>query len=96
MERHIIYYYGYDHSHILTYCDFFYFNYFVTTVITVEQEMVEKFMLYYSDFESRPVFGTVEEMLKWSGLYGLTRRTLQQELADAGLSSRLILELVTV
>lgn len=53
-------------------------------------------MLYYSDFESRPVFETAEEMLKWSGLYGLTRRTLQEELADAGISSRLTSELITV
>ncbi|CAL9076593.1 unnamed protein product [Musa textilis] len=60
------------------------------------KEMIERFLLYYNDFESRPVFETVEEMLKWSGLYGLTHRTLQEELADAGLSSRLVSELVTV
>ncbi|XP_074573665.1 farnesylcysteine lyase [Curcuma longa] len=58
--------------------------------------MLQKFMLYYSDLESRPVFETVEDMLKWSGLYGLTRRTLQEELADAGISSRLTSELITV
>lgn len=58
--------------------------------------MLQRFMLYYSDFESRPVFETAEEMLKWSGLYGLTRRTLQEELADAGISSRLTSELITV
>ncbi|KAG1328097.1 farnesylcysteine lyase [Cocos nucifera] len=58
--------------------------------------MVERFSLYYQGFESRPVFETVEEMLKWSNLYGLTRRTLQEELADAGLSPLLISELVTV
>ena len=37
----------------------------------------------YNGFESRPVFSTVEEMLKWMGLYGLTRRNLEQELLDA-------------
>ncbi|XP_008783319.1 farnesylcysteine lyase [Phoenix dactylifera] len=58
--------------------------------------MVERFLLYYKGFESRPVFETVEEMLKWSNLYGLTRRTLQEELADARLSPLLISELVTV
>ncbi|WOL17869.1 farnesylcysteine lyase [Canna indica] len=60
------------------------------------KEMVEKFLLYYTNLETRPVFETVEEMLKWSGLYGLTRRTLHEELVDAGMSSRLISELVTV
>ncbi|KAK8965066.1 Farnesylcysteine lyase [Platanthera guangdongensis] len=58
--------------------------------------MIENFLLYYKDFESRPVFETVEEMLKWSGLYGNTRRTLKEELLDAGVSPLLISELVTV
>jgi prenylcysteine oxidase / farnesylcysteine lyase len=53
-------------------------------------------MLFYNGSDSRPVFGTVEEMLKWTGLYGLTRRTLEEELTDAGLNSRTISELVTV
>ncbi|XP_043722903.1 farnesylcysteine lyase-like [Telopea speciosissima] len=57
---------------------------------------VGSFLKYYTDQTSRPVFETVDEMLKWSGLYGLTRRTLQEELVDAGLSPRLISELVTV
>jgi prenylcysteine oxidase/farnesylcysteine lyase len=60
------------------------------------QEMLQRFMLYYNGFESRPVFDTVEEMLKWSGLYGLTCRTLEAELLDAGLNSQTISELVTV
>ena len=60
------------------------------------QEMLQRFMLFYNDFESRPVFATVEEMLKWTGLHGLTRRTLEEELLDAGLNSRTIAELVTV
>lgn len=60
------------------------------------QKTVGSFLRYYENLESRPVFSTVEEMLKWADLYGLTRRTLQEELAGAGLSQRLISELVTV
>ncbi|KAG8044038.1 hypothetical protein GUJ93_ZPchr0458g22440 [Zizania palustris] len=60
------------------------------------QDMLQRFMLFYNGLESRPVFDTVEEMLKWSGLYDLTRRTLQEELVDAGLNSQTVLELVTV
>ncbi|KAL9678196.1 hypothetical protein QQ045_016035 [Rhodiola kirilowii] len=57
---------------------------------------VNKFLKYYESLESRPVFSTVEEMLLWSGLYNLTGRSLEDELTDAGLSSLLIRELVTV
>lgn len=57
---------------------------------------VDSFLKYYGSFESRPIFHTVEEMLKWAGLYNLTTRTLQEELVDAGLSSSLIEELATV
>jgi len=53
-------------------------------------------MLFYNGLESRPVFDTVEEMLQWTGLYGLTRRTLEEELLDAGLNTQTIAELVTV
>uniref|UniRef100_A0A0D9WBM3 Prenylcysteine lyase domain-containing protein n=1 Tax=Leersia perrieri TaxID=77586 RepID=A0A0D9WBM3_9ORYZ len=60
------------------------------------QVMLQRFMLYYNDFDSRPVFHTVDDMLKWSGLFNLTRRTLGEELLDAGLNSRTISELVTV
>ncbi|WVZ81508.1 hypothetical protein U9M48_028875 [Paspalum notatum var. saurae] len=60
------------------------------------QEMLQRFMLFYNALESRPVFSTVEEMLKWTGLYRLTRRTLEEELRDAGLNSQTIAELVTV
>nr|CAD1838856.1 unnamed protein product [Ananas comosus var. bracteatus] len=60
------------------------------------KKMLERFMLFYNGFESRPVFETVEEMLKWTDLYGLTQRTLEEELVDAGLNSRTISELVTV
>ncbi|KAF9599874.1 hypothetical protein IFM89_001820 [Coptis chinensis] len=57
---------------------------------------VDNFCKYYESFESRPVFESVEEMLKWAGLHELTTRTLEEELVDAGLSPLLISELVTV
>lgn len=57
---------------------------------------VDKFLKYYSNIESRPVFETVDEMLKWAGLYNLTTQTLQEELIDVGLSPLLIKELVSV
>ncbi|KAM0946359.1 putative oxidoreductase [Dioscorea sansibarensis] len=58
--------------------------------------MLEKFLGYYKELESRPVFATVEEMLRWSKLYELTQQTLQEVLQSAGLSAQLISELVTV
>lgn len=57
---------------------------------------VNKFLKYYEGFESRPVFESVEEMLKWAGLYNLTRVTLGETLVEVGLSPILIHELVTV
>ncbi|KAL0378171.1 UNVERIFIED_CONTAM: Farnesylcysteine lyase [Sesamum radiatum] len=57
---------------------------------------VDKFLRYYEGFESRPVFESVEGMLKWAGLYNLTTRTLGEELVNVGLSPILIQELVTV
>jgi prenylcysteine oxidase/farnesylcysteine lyase len=57
---------------------------------------VDSFLKYYDSFETRPVFETVDEMLKWAGLYNLTTRNLQEELIDVGLSPLLIQELVTV
>nr|GLL38767.1 farnesylcysteine lyase isoform X1 [Ipomoea trifida] len=60
------------------------------------EDAVNSFLKYYEGFESRPAFEDVEEMLKWSGLYNLTTRTLEEELTDAGLSTTLIQELVTV
>ncbi|KAM7256305.1 hypothetical protein ACFE04_012046 [Oxalis oulophora] len=56
---------------------------------------VDRFLKYYESRETRPVFETVEEMLKWAGLYNLTQRTLREELRDARLNSLLIDELVT-
>lgn len=61
-----------------------------------QQDAVNNFLKYYEGFESRPAFEDVEKMLKWSGLYNLTTRTLEEELTDAGLSTTLIQELVTV
>ncbi|XP_068648663.1 farnesylcysteine lyase [Aristolochia californica] len=60
------------------------------------ERTVNCFLKYYQHFESRPVFETVEEMLKWANLHSLTQRSLQEQLAEAGLSQRLISELVTV
>jgi len=58
--------------------------------------MLNNFLKYYKSSDSRPVFSRVEDMLKWSGLYNLTSRSLEDELIDAGLSPLLIQELVTV
>ncbi|XP_027334707.1 farnesylcysteine lyase isoform X3 [Abrus precatorius] len=60
------------------------------------ESTVGRFLKYYEEPGSRPVFETVDEMLKWAGLYNLTSRTLRDELVDAGLSPLLINELVTV
>ena len=60
------------------------------------QEMLQQFMFFYNGLESRPIFAMVEEMLQWTGLYGLTRRTLEEELLHAGLNTQTIAELVTV
>lgn len=57
---------------------------------------VSNFVKYYEPFESRPIFETADEMLKWAALYNLTTRSLREELIDAGLSPLLIEELVTV
>lgn len=56
--------------------------------------LLSRFLHYYED--SRPIFYTVDEMLKWADLHEYTRHTLQKELVAAGLSPRLISELVTV
>lgn len=60
------------------------------------QSTVHKFLKYYESFETRPVFDTVDDMLKWAGLYNLTTRTLEEELVGIGLSPVLIKELITV
>lgn len=60
------------------------------------ESAVDKFLKYYESFETRPVFETVDEMLKWAGLFNLTARSLKEELIDARLSPLLMQELVTV
>ncbi|KAL5075162.1 hypothetical protein RYX36_014146 [Vicia faba] len=60
------------------------------------QIAVDRFSKYYEETDSRPVFETVDKMLKWAGLFNLTTRTLLDELVDVGLSPLLINELVTV
>lgn len=60
------------------------------------ESTVGNFLKYYESHETRPVFETVDEMLKWADLYNLTTRPLLDELIDAKLSSLLIEELVTV
>lgn len=53
-----------------------------------------KFLHFYE--ESRPIFYTVDEMLKWANLYELTQTTSERDLQGHGLSQQLIDELVTV
>lgn len=60
------------------------------------ESAVDKFLKYYESFETRPVFETVDEMLKWAGLFNLTARSLKEELIDARLSPLLMQELVTI
>lgn len=60
------------------------------------ESAVDKFLKYYESFETRPVFESVDEMLKWAGLFNLTARSLEEELIDARLSPLLMQELVTV
>ncbi|KAI6699920.1 hypothetical protein NL676_014244 [Syzygium grande] len=60
------------------------------------QRTVNNFLKYYESTDSRPVFETVDEMLKWAGLYNLTGHTLEEELISIGLSPLLIRELITI
>ncbi|CAA7034881.1 unnamed protein product [Microthlaspi erraticum] len=60
------------------------------------ENTVGNFLKYYESRESRPIFDNVEAMLKWSGLYNLTKVTLQEKLSEAQLSPLLVNELVTV
>ncbi|XP_030440521.1 farnesylcysteine lyase-like [Syzygium oleosum] len=60
------------------------------------QRTVNNFLKYYESTDSRPVFETVDDMLKWAGLYNLTGHTLEEELISIGLSPLLIRELITV
>lgn len=60
------------------------------------ESAVDRFLKYYESFETRPVFESVDEMLKWAGLFNLTARSLEEELVDARLSPLLMQELVTI
>lgn len=60
------------------------------------QSAIGNFLKYYESREFRPIFESVDEMLKWAGLYDLTTTNLGLELSDAGLSPLLLQELVTV
>ncbi|KAL8262600.1 hypothetical protein R6Q59_023949 [Mikania micrantha] len=57
---------------------------------------VDNFLKYYESKESRPIFSNVEDMLKWSDLYNLTTKTLEEELIGLKFSPLLIQELITV
>ncbi|XP_050372449.1 farnesylcysteine lyase [Argentina anserina] len=72
------------------------YGYSLVRMNRLVETMLNNFFKYYESLETRPVFEAVDEMLRWSGLYNLTARTLAEELADAGLAPLLIKELVTV
>lgn len=65
----------------------FYMNSYVSATLA-------KFMRYYD--KSKPIFYTVEEMLKWANLYESTQKSSETDLGSYGLSQQLIDELVTV
>ncbi|KAL2498518.1 Farnesylcysteine lyase [Abeliophyllum distichum] len=75
---------------------FFRYGFSLFRMSSFVEVTVNNFLRYYEGFNSRPVFDSVEEMLKWAGLYNLTTQTLGEELVEAGLSPLLIQELVTV
>ncbi|XVF58830.1 hypothetical protein PTKIN_Ptkin07bG0097600 [Pterospermum kingtungense] len=75
---------------------FFHYGFSLLKMNTFVESTVDSFLKYYERPDTRPVFETVDEMLKWAGLYNLTTRTLKDELIDAKLSPLLIEELVTV
>ncbi|KAI8032808.1 Farnesylcysteine lyase [Camellia lanceoleosa] len=75
---------------------FFRYGFSLFKMSNFVESAVDRFLNYYKSCESRPVFETVDEMLKWAGLYNLTTRTLQEELVNVRLSPLLIQELVTV
>ncbi|XP_022752252.1 LOW QUALITY PROTEIN: farnesylcysteine lyase-like [Durio zibethinus] len=75
---------------------FFRYGFSLLKMNSFVESTLDNFLKYYESPEMRPVFETVDEMLKWAGLYDLTTRTLQDELIDTKLSPLLIEELVTV
>ncbi|XP_017982372.1 PREDICTED: farnesylcysteine lyase [Theobroma cacao] len=75
---------------------FFRYGFSLLKMNSFVESTVDSFLKYYERPETRPVFETVDEMLKWAGLYNLTTRTLQDELIDIKLCPLLIEELITV
>ncbi|KAH7416458.1 hypothetical protein KP509_14G092300 [Ceratopteris richardii] len=65
----------------------FYMNNYVAATLA-------KFLRFYDN--SKPIFETVEAMLKWANLYESTQTTCERELQNYGLSDQLINELITV
>ncbi|KAL4379028.1 hypothetical protein GQ457_02G010100 [Hibiscus cannabinus] len=75
---------------------FFRYRFSLLKMSSFVESTVDSFLKYYESPERRPVFETVDEMLKWAGLYDLTTRTLQDELVQLKISPLMIDELVTV
>ncbi|OMO57231.1 Prenylcysteine lyase [Corchorus capsularis] len=75
---------------------FFRYGFSLLKMNSFVESTVDSFLKYYESPETRPVFETVDEMLKWAGLYNLTTRPLLDELVDIKLSPLLIEELITV
>lgn len=75
---------------------FFRYGFSLLKMNSFVETTVDNFIKYYESPETRPVFETVDEMLKWAGLYNLTTRSLKDELIDTKLSPLLIEELITV
>ncbi|MBA0743472.1 hypothetical protein Gogos_006144 [Gossypium gossypioides] len=75
---------------------FFRYGFSLLKMGSFVESTVDSFLKYYESPERRPIFETVDEMLKWAGLYNLTTQTLQDELIGIKLSPLLIEELVTV
>ncbi|OMO56038.1 Prenylcysteine lyase [Corchorus olitorius] len=75
---------------------FFRYGFSLLKMNSFVESTVDSFLKYYESPETRPIFETVDEMLKWAGLYNLTTRTLLDELVDIKLSPILIEELITV
>ncbi|KAK8717227.1 hypothetical protein V6N13_044503 [Hibiscus sabdariffa] len=75
---------------------FFRYRFSLLKMSSFVESTVDSFLKYYESHEKRPVFETVDEMLKWAGLYNLTTRTLQDELVQVKISPLMIDELITV
>ncbi|GAV88441.1 LOW QUALITY PROTEIN: Prenylcys_lyase domain-containing protein/NAD_binding_8 domain-containing protein, partial [Cephalotus follicularis] len=75
---------------------FVHYGFSILKIEDFVKSVVGKFLKYYESVESRPVFESVDGMLKWAGLYNFTKQSLLEELTDAGLSFSLIQELVIV